>query len=228
MTENEYARLLRTIEADAIIKKLEHGNIYVLDVVLFAAHTGLRRGEICNLRWKAVDLDTWFLTVASEAGAETKSGHERRVFLVGPARTVIERLFRVRASEENDYVFKGASGAQLNGQHISKRFRFYRRMAGLGEEIHFHNLRHTFASWFAQRGGDMFKLKEIMGHSDIEMTMIYAHLRPQDIKDEMQKVFGGDREPSTESYERPIGHPAPGISAAVFLDSGEDTQAGIS
>lgn len=65
-----------------------------------------------------------------------------------------------------------------------------RRLARLPEKINFHSLRHTFASWRVLRGGDLYRLKEVMGHADIQTTMIYAHLRPDALLEEMEKCFG--------------------------------------
>src|SRR5690606_7341042 len=143
-----------------------------------AVGTGLRRGEICNLRWSAVDLKTGFLFVKNILDEEdatdfqTKSGEERAVPLVGEARTVLEELHKLRTSEKDDYVFAGMRGGPLNAAHLSKRFRYYRKKVKLPKEIRFHSLRHTFASWWVLRGGDLYRLKEVMGHADVQTTMI--------------------------------------------------------
>ncbi len=110
--------------------------------------------------------------------------------LVGEARTVIEELLRERTKEADVYVFKGVRGGKLNDEHLSRRFRYYRRRARLPEKINFHSLQHTFASWWVLRGGDLYRLKEVMGHADIQTTMIYAHLRPDALREEMEKCFG--------------------------------------
>ena len=46
------------------------------------------------------------------------------------------------------------------------------------EHLHFHDLRHSFASWFVMRGGSLQALLTILGHADIKMTLRYAHLAP--------------------------------------------------
>ncbi len=104
-----------------------------------------------------------------------------------------------RITEADDYVFQGMRGKQLNAEHLSKRFRFYRRLARLPKGIKFHSLRHTFASWWVLRGGDLYRLKEVMGHADIQTTMIYAHLRPDALLEEMEKCFGTGQAAATIS-----------------------------
>ena len=200
LTEEQAGALLRVIEADAVLKQaITDGNRWLTNVVRFALGTGLRRGEVCNFRWDHVDLHTGLLNIRNTDTFETKSGHERAVPLVGEARTVIEVLQRERASEADDYVFKGMRGGKLNDEHLSRRFRFYRRLARLPEKINFHSLRHTFASWWVLRGGDLYRLKEVMGHADIQTTMIYAHLRPDALREEMEKCFGTGQAAATIS-----------------------------
>lgn len=86
-------------------------------------------------------------------------------------------------------MLRGSTGGNLAGDYLSERFRFYRRMAALPEAIHFYSLRHTFASWWVQRRGDLYRLKEVMGHADLKTTMKYAHLRPESLIDEARRLF---------------------------------------
>lgn len=56
------------------------------------------------------------------------------------------------------------------------------------EDFHFNDLRHTFASWFMMRGGDLYALKQILGHASITMTERYAHLAPDHLRSQMAKT----------------------------------------
>lgn len=142
LSEDEYETLIRTIEADGLLKKeMADNGRGLIDAIRFAVGTGLRRGELCNLRWSAIDLNAGMITVKNTEDFLTKSGRERPVPLVGEAREVIERRAAERASEADEYVFKGARGGKLNGNYFGKRFRQYRRMARLPESINVHSLR---------------------------------------------------------------------------------------
>jgi len=54
--------------------------------------------------------------------------------------------------------------------------------------LHFHDLRHSFASWFVMRGGRLQALQTILGHADIKMTLRYAHLAPDHLRTEMSRT----------------------------------------
>ena len=56
------------------------------------------------------------------------------------------------------------------------------------EDLHFHDLRHHFASWYVMRGGALPALQQILGHATLAMTMRYSHLSPRHLRDEMDRT----------------------------------------
>lgn len=193
LTEDDAARLLRAIEADAAVRPGSDPDAaaWLHGVVRFAVGTGLRLGEIVALRWSAVNLADGFVKVANTDTFTTKSGRERVVYLTGDARAVVEGRAAARRSEDDAApVFTNAVGRPLNPAYVSRRFRFFRQVARLPENIHFHSLRHTFASWAVMRGVDIYTLKDILGHSDVTVTQRYAHLRPDGTRGAMLRAFG--------------------------------------
>ena len=155
LKDAQVAELLHPIEADAVLKHaIPDGNRWLTDIIRFTLGTGLRRGEVCNLRWSAVDLHTGLITVRNTEDFETKSGHERAVPLVREARTVVEALQEARTSEADDFVFEGMRGDQLNAEHLSKRFRFYRRLARL--------MKKCFGNGRISRKDDVAELREML------------------------------------------------------------------
>jgi integrase/recombinase XerD len=64
----------------------------------------------------------------------------------------------------------------LNEDYVSKKFKVAVRDSGLNDNIHFHTLRHSFASRLIQKGASVFVVKELLGQEDIKTTQIYSHL----------------------------------------------------
>lgn len=194
LTPSEVERFIAAVETDTELKGglvLPGQNAWLVDVVRVAVCTGLRRGELVNLRWGDLDLANRLLVVRSRGDFKTKSGHERRVPIVSDAHSVFERL-RDEHGEVNDdaRVFLSPKGNPLRGDYVTKRFRHFRRMAKLPEEVHFHSLRHTCASWLVMRGVPLPVVQQILGHSDIAVTQRYAHLAPGAVRGEMERAFG--------------------------------------
>ncbi|MCB9336460.1 MAG: tyrosine-type recombinase/integrase, partial [Flavobacteriales bacterium] len=74
------------------------------------------------------------------------------------------------------YVFGKENGFPFTGDYFSKNFKKAVRAANLDEGIHFHTLRHSFASNLAQKGVSIYVIKELLGHSSVSTTEIYSHL----------------------------------------------------
>lgn len=170
-------------------------NRWLTDIFRFAVGTGLRRKALRFLEWRAIDLERRTVSVIHTERFKPKGGRERTIPLIGRALQVARRRHEERASDDpRAFVFRGAKGGQFNADHVSRRFKTYRERAELPEVINFHSLRHTFASWWVQRGGDLYRLKKVMGHKRIETTMQCAHLRQESLRKEMERLFGNGRE----------------------------------
>jgi integrase len=162
-------RFLTGDEAAALLEKAPD---HLRPVLTCALHTGGRLREILTLRWDDVDLDRGVLYFDQ---TNTKSGKQREIPIdVTLARVLQERRKKIfLGGDARMYVFT-RYGRRL--QDIRTAFDKARVKAKLGEEVTFHVLRHTFASWFMINGGDIFRLQRLLGHSTIAMTQRYSHL----------------------------------------------------
>ena len=140
-------------------------------IVLLALNTGMRRGEIFRLTWDDVDLDRAMLTVR---GSGAKSGKTRHIPLNSEALEIL-RFWQER-STRTALVFPGTEGARLD--NIDHGWQKLCADAPL-TRFRFHDLRHTFASKLVMAGVDLNTVRELLGHSDIKMTLRYAHLAPE-------------------------------------------------
>ena len=148
------------------------GRDHVTSIVLVALNTGLRKGEIFNLRWADVDLFARRLTVRGEGA---KSGQTRYVPLNDEALSAL-REWR-KHSGSDGYVFPG----RVEGQPLEDIKHAWGPLlqAALIANFTVHDLRHTFASNLVMRGVDLNTVRELLGHADIKMTLRYAHLAPE-------------------------------------------------
>jgi integrase len=140
-------------------------------LVLLALNTGLRRGELFSLTWRAVDMQRKMITVRADT---SKSGRTRHVPLNVEAIDTLKRWRRINKGD--GLVFAGVTGARMT--NINKSWASLMTAAKL-KDFRFHDLRHHFASKLVMASVDLYTVKELLGHSDFEMTQRYAHLAPE-------------------------------------------------
>lgn len=138
---------------------------HLMPMTLLALNTGLRRGEITQLQWSDIDLKAKRLTVRA---GYAKSGKERHVPLNSEAVAVLK-------NHRKD----GDGAGRLFGVLAVKRSWANLMTAAKVEGFRFHDCRHTFASKLVMAGIDLNTVRELLGHSDITMTLRYAHLAPE-------------------------------------------------
>jgi len=84
------------------------------------------------------------------------------------------------AGNNHERIFPPKDGAKGERQRVEGSFDDLLERAGI-KDFRFHDLRHTFASWYMMNGGDLYELAKILGHSNIKMTERYAKLARQHI-----------------------------------------------
>src|SRR5262249_17849776 len=160
LTQEEATKLL------AACRKSRNSGL--ADLVEFALFTGVRKSEALGLTWDRVDRARGVIRLEL-----TKSGRRREVPLSSNADAVLARRWTDRAK---DYVF---GSPKWN----SFRTAWESAVAATGiEDLRFHDLRHTFASWLVQRGRTLKEVQEALGHQTITMTMRYSHLAPDHLR----------------------------------------------
>ena len=158
------------------------------DIFRCAFHTGMRLGEILNLRWKAVNLEDRLILVSNTEEFTTKSKRERKIPIGDKLHAMFTQMScRCRIVDDKQIVFS-KDGHQFKGNHVSHRFKVAARKAGLDESIHFHSLRHSFASNLIARGTNPVHVKELMGHSNLATTMRYTHVQLEDLRAAVNKL----------------------------------------
>src|SRR5438552_13651660 len=206
---NARARYLSLEECQRLIASCFAPHIRAL--VSVALHSGMRLGEILNLHWRDLDFASGFILVR-----DSKNGESRHV----PMDATLFALFRAYPHRlGTDLVFSSPAGGHI----VDVRTGFLNscKRAGL-IDLHFHDLRHTFASQFVMSGGDLYILKEILGHKSITMTQRYAHLSPtykSKAIDRMNTLWAGAEPQASTPNVPPEASPVTAPSQATYLDT---------
>jgi integrase len=154
---------------------------HIRPAIILAVETGIRKEELFSLTLSRVDLARREIRLDY-----TKSGVPRRVPLSDTAITTIKVLLDRRGHRPNTpYLFAKTDGTRY--VDMKNGFVAACRRAGL-IDFRWHDLRHTFASWFVQDGGDLYHLSRILGHATVQMTTRYSHLRTDDLHAELRRV----------------------------------------
>jgi integrase len=137
-------------------------------IVVVALTTGMRIAEIFGLNWGDLLYKEELIAVL----AKLKGGKMRYVPM--PPELAAEfRSYPAVLGEER--IFPPEPGSEGERQRVDKSFATILGLAGIAD-FRFHDLRHTFASWYMMNGGDLYELAKILGHSNIKMTERYAKL----------------------------------------------------
>jgi integrase len=176
LSEDELSRLKRALDEKKYRKGTNDLNKTVHRlrlIVLVAVATGMRASEIFGLLWSDVLYNEGLLAVR----AKLKGGKMRYVPMTPELASELRR-FPVVINE--DRIFPPKPGATSGRQRVEGSFEDLLERAAI-RNFRFHDLRHTFASWYMMSGGDLYELAKILGHSNIKMTERYAKLGRQHI-----------------------------------------------
>ncbi|EML0364164.1 site-specific integrase [Providencia rettgeri] len=159
---------------------------YLKPVITFALATGLRRGNILSLEWSQVDL------VRKVAWINPEQSKNYRAIGVSLNDTACQ-IIRDQIGRHTKYVFvrerkkNGVIDLVPMTVNANKAFNSAMKKAGI-EGFHFHDLRHTWASWLIQAGVPLSALQEMGGWESIEMVKRYAHLSPIHLQEHAKNI----------------------------------------
>jgi len=141
--------------------------VWLRSLLVFALHTGMRKGEILNLQWKDANFIRKIVTVL-----KSKNGEKRSIPM---SKTLCKTLQDIKVRDISGRVFP------ISDRSLREAFKTALDKAGI-ENFRIHDLRHTFATRLVQNGVDLYKVKELLGHKTIAMTMRYAHHYPESLR----------------------------------------------
>lgn len=178
LDDNERSRLLETC------KQSSNKELYA--IVVLALSTGMRKGEILNIKRRDVFINEGFLILD-----KTKNNERRRVPIIGHAHEVLTNQLKI-VRLNTDYIFPSKDGKKPID--IKRPWEVAITKAGI-DDFRFHDLRHSCASYLAMNGATQRDLMEVLGHKTVQMTKRYSHLSDSHISSVVGsmngKIFGG-------------------------------------
>jgi integrase len=158
----------RFLTVEEMNRLLDVANPNLRPIIFTALNTGMRLMEILRLKWTQVLVTSVIEPCIHIPGQSAKNNKDRWIPLNDDMILLLENLHK-----NAEYVFLNRQGIPYKS--VRTAFCTALRKAGISD-FRFHDLRHTFASHFAMNVGDLLTLKEILGHSSMEMVQRYAHL----------------------------------------------------
>lgn len=180
LSEDEREKLLKAC------KESECANLY--PAVVLALATGMRSSEVRNLTWDDIDLIKGVIILN-----DTRNKERRRIRVRGFALQVFKEHAKLRRLD-CPWVFPGEFSAKT-GKPFTIREAWEKAVAVSGiSDFHFHDLRHSCASYLAMNGASLLEIAEVLGHKTLQMVKRYSHLAESHTAEVVErmnnKVFG--------------------------------------
>jgi len=148
--------------------------------------TGIRVTELITLKVSELNMQMSYIVC--------KDSHKERVIPFGKeakkalSRYMTEVRSKMVLNDEEEILFVNCSGAPMSRQGFWKIIKYYTKKAGIQADITPHTLRHSFAAHLVENGADLRSVQEMLGHSDISTTQIYANLNHSHIREVYAKA----------------------------------------
>lgn len=161
-------RFLEKGEVDALLRNCSQ---WLRPIVIVGLHTGMREGEIFDLRWDDINFHSRNVRVRP-----AKSGEGRNIPM---NKSLFNELQAMKKNLDSPYIFSNTDNEKIT-RHGKFRKQWCNAVKQSGIlDFHFHDLRHTFASHLVMRGVELKTVQELLGHKSTKMTERYSHLSPR-------------------------------------------------
>jgi integrase len=165
--DNQRTRYLLPDEEKRLLANCIERREYLRSIIILAANTAMRKGDILNLQWKQIDFNQNTILVRNLKAGSGKSFH------LPMSELVRETLLSLREESASPYVFINPHTGERYVE-IKKAFIAACKDAKI-TDFRFHDFRHTAATWLVEAGADAYTIAAILGHSTIEMSARYTH-----------------------------------------------------
>ena len=170
------------VEIERLLDLAESGEPTLFPMIAAAVYSGMRKGELFGLRWPDINPTAGTLRIARSYASSPKNGKARTVPIHPALAPILAAWRRDCPATVDALVFpvllkrgRARMGTKDDGEAL---FPLLERAGCHVPDNPWHALRHTFASHYIMNGGNLIALQQLLGHHDVSMTMIYAHLAP--------------------------------------------------
>ena len=140
---------------------------YLLDIIMVALYTGLRKSNVLNLRWEYINLNDRTIIIPAENSKGKKE-------IVIPITNKLYELLLELEPQDEGYVFVNQDTG-LPYKDLRKAMETCLKEVGI-DDFHFHDLRRTFGTWLLEEGVDIRTIQSLLGHADISTTERYLSI----------------------------------------------------
>lgn len=198
--DNRRINWLRYEQAEKLLERLKESSMTTYRQSVLSLDSGMRFKEIANLTWDNIDFDEGLITILDSKNSKTGFVE------------ITERMERAlkeimpRYRHPGQLVFPAKHGGVM--RQVSSTFNkicgemFNKGVTDLRQRIVFHSLRHTFCSWLVLEGVDLYVVKELARHENLEMTERYVHISQSSKKQAIEKVTKARRRAKRESAQK--------------------------
>jgi integrase len=165
--DNKGERFLTREEAGVLLTRLKASQPMWYDMARLSLYTGMRLTELYKLRGQDLNIESSTLIVSSKLGVREP------VLLVPEALDIL----KARQPGQQELFFPCTTSVPFT--RVVNKLGLNNGVTDRRHRVWFHTLRHTFASWLAQSGVDLYAIQKLMRHRNITMTQRYAHLMPE-------------------------------------------------
>lgn len=152
-------------------------------------HTGMRRGEILALDWSDIDFKQSIIHIRSKDGFRPKGidkkSKQSKTRLIPIHDRLRQLLYKLRQPVGKVFTYRGQP---YSDNRLRRALMRITKKAGIKGLTRLHELRHSYVTFLVKHGVDIYKVKELLGHSDIRDTMRYAHMPTEFMKEDVKKL----------------------------------------
>lgn len=184
-------------EIQRFIIQASYNGYYELFLLEFA--TGMRRGEICGLKWGDLDFETGELKIQRQVVATNDGVLVKKPKTKDSVRTImldaslLKVLWEHKEKSDSQWIFPSpvAEDSPLNPHTVYRKTQQILERAGC-KKVRFHDLRHTFATMSLENGMDIKTLSNMIGHASVATTLdIYSHITDEMLKNAARTIDRG-------------------------------------